>query len=293
MAEAGTVKPYLVIAAACFILLMNASAPAAQPPAAVQPEDLQRARANLKLSEQTRDRIAAEVATLESSGKASADVVTAYRAYLERVEELVVEHRGVVARMEAACNAHRARSETAAAAPSSPPPAGSAENPSDRLDELDRRFNASLAAFDEMLLKELRLIQAAAAGRMKGMAEAAAAAGREAAEKGRKESPAGKGSAEETAGSRAEESGRGAGAERTETAGGRGAAGDAAGAGSQPPGGWGPGGTGAPGGSYRPDPDDDIVARQLREAAEKETDPELKAKLWKEYEEYQKSRVRP
>ena len=32
--------------------------------------------------------------------------------------------------------------------------------------------------------------------------------------------------------------------------------------------------------------DDDIVARQLREAAEKETDPELKEKLWKEYEEY-------
>jgi hypothetical protein len=36
--------------------------------------------------------------------------------------------------------------------------------------------------------------------------------------------------------------------------------------------------------------DDDIVARQLREAAENETDPELKEKLWKEYEEYKKSR---
>jgi hypothetical protein len=34
--------------------------------------------------------------------------------------------------------------------------------------------------------------------------------------------------------------------------------------------------------------DDDIVARQLREAAEKETDPELKEKLWKEYEEYKR-----
>jgi hypothetical protein len=30
------------------------------------------------------------------------------------------------------------------------------------------------------------------------------------------------------------------------------------------------------------------VARQLREAAEKETDPVLKEKLWKEYEEYKK-----
>ena len=36
--------------------------------------------------------------------------------------------------------------------------------------------------------------------------------------------------------------------------------------------------------------DDDIVARQLREADENETDPELKKKLWKEYEEYKKSR---
>jgi hypothetical protein len=34
--------------------------------------------------------------------------------------------------------------------------------------------------------------------------------------------------------------------------------------------------------------DDDVVARQLREAAEKETDPELKEKLWEEYRRYKK-----
>jgi len=32
--------------------------------------------------------------------------------------------------------------------------------------------------------------------------------------------------------------------------------------------------------------DDDVVARQLREAAEKETDPVLKKKLWEEYRKY-------
>lgn len=32
--------------------------------------------------------------------------------------------------------------------------------------------------------------------------------------------------------------------------------------------------------------DDDIVARQLKEAAEQETDPEVKAKLWEEYKKY-------
>lgn len=34
--------------------------------------------------------------------------------------------------------------------------------------------------------------------------------------------------------------------------------------------------------------DDDVVARQLREAAENETDPELRAKLWEEYRRYKR-----
>lgn len=36
--------------------------------------------------------------------------------------------------------------------------------------------------------------------------------------------------------------------------------------------------------------DDDIIARQLREAAEKETDPVLKEKLWAEYNKYKKAK---
>jgi hypothetical protein len=43
---------------------------------------------------------------------------------------------------------------------------------------------------------------------------------------------------------------------------------------------------GVPGGTLPPPKDDDIVARQLREAAEKEPDPELKKKLWEEYWKY-------
>jgi hypothetical protein len=35
--------------------------------------------------------------------------------------------------------------------------------------------------------------------------------------------------------------------------------------------------------------DDDIVARRLRRAAENETDPELKEKLWKEYRDYKEN----
>jgi hypothetical protein len=36
--------------------------------------------------------------------------------------------------------------------------------------------------------------------------------------------------------------------------------------------------------------DDDIVARQLREAAMKEEDPELREKLWDEYRAYKAGR---
>ena len=35
--------------------------------------------------------------------------------------------------------------------------------------------------------------------------------------------------------------------------------------------------------------DDDVVARQLREAAMKEKDPAIREKLWEEYREYKKS----
>jgi hypothetical protein len=72
--------------------------------------------------------------------------------------------------------------------------------------------------------------------------------------------------------------------------------GERAGTGSEQTGGGGYGG-GARGGSGPktvpadiPDgSDDDIVARQLREAAMKETDPELREKLWEEYRNYKKS----
>ena len=55
--------------------------------------------------------------------------------------------------------------------------------------------------------------------------------------------------------------------------------------------GAGPGSPHTPGESSAPPgtpdgSDDDVVARQLREAAEKETDPELKKKLWEEYRKY-------
>jgi len=48
-------------------------------------------------------------------------------------------------------------------------------------------------------------------------------------------------------------------------------------------------GNGAPANVIPDGNDDDIVARRLRKAAEQETDPELKDKLWQEYVEYKKN----
>jgi hypothetical protein len=281
------------------MLFLIGAAFAAPALSAATPFELERARETLKISQAARDRITGELSDLKASGNASPEVLSAYETYLARVQEMVDENQKALAQMEAAYSAHQARSQAAAAgtpaiAGAAPPSAGLGEDPADRLKALDRQFNESLAAFDEMLLKELRLIQAASAKRMQGLSEAAAEAGRQAGEKGGASS-AGKGSTAETAGSGTagggSEKGE-AGTEQAKTSEGSGKPGGAAGSG-QGAGGWGPGGTGAPPGSYTPSPDDDIVARQLREAAEKETDPDLKAKLWKEYEAYKKSRAKP
>jgi hypothetical protein len=282
------------------VLFLTAAAFAAAAFASATPFELERARETLKISQATRDRVAGELSGLKVSGNASPEVLSAYETYLARVQEMVDENQKVLAQMEAAYSAHQTRSQAAvvgtpAMPGATPPSAGTGEDPADRLKALDRQFNESLAAFDEVLLKELRLIQAASAKRIQGLAEAAAEAGRQAGDKGRKAGSAEKGSTAEVEGSRTEGGGSekgGAGTEQAKTSEGHGKPGDAAGAG-QGAGSWGPGGTGAPPGSYTPSPDDDIVARQLREAAEKETDPELKAKLWKEYEEYKKGRAKP
>jgi hypothetical protein len=263
------------------LLLFGLSVGAAPPP------ELQKAREDLRLSQETRDRIAGELAALKASGKASADVVAAYETYLARVQDMVLENQNLVARMESALSSHPPPSPAVTAPLSGP-------ESEDRIKALERQLNESLAAFDEMLLRELRTLQAASGKRMKGLAEAAAQAGRQAGEKGR-ETDGEKGSAAEGAEGSAPEAAKG---EKTGTGGdpaktpGSGKPGETAGA-SQEAGGWGSEGTGAPPGAYTSSADDDIVARQLREAAEKETDPELKAKLWKEYEDYKKSRAKP
>ena len=158
----------------------------------------------------------------------------------------------------------------------------------DELAALDKALNESLSEFDEMLLKELDLIQAKSADRMQDLAQEAAAAAKRLREKGVDlDSPAEE-SAESEAKETAEENESDAEKESTdsqnEQASKEGeednqvAKSDSSREGAE--------GEARKQSRHGSGEDDDIVARQLREAAENETDPELKEKLWKEYDEY-------
>jgi hypothetical protein len=161
---------------------------------------------------------------------------------------------------------------------------GTSQTRAEKTGDLDDKFQGSLGAFDEMLLEEEKHL----AGRVPKQRESgkngqggsnvsSGAAGRS-GENGSGESSA--------AGQHRKRSEEGSGAE--------GAMGEqtvSGGTGGSP--GRGGGETrqersvyGTPDGRLPPPQDDDIVARQLREAAEKETDPELKKKLWEEYWKY-------
>ncbi len=251
---------------------------------------------DLRISIATEERIASDLAELKKSGDASPDVIGDYEFYLSRVQSMVAENREVVAKMEA-INARydiqkspdrSAHTDNTGAMVD---PAIPEEQVVDEVAALDRQLDRSLAEFDEMLLKELDLIRAKSSERMRDLAEEAAAAakrlrdegieidtdfeeesgeseqGSTKNEKADKTDPdaseTGKGTTTETAEDDTELSARDKSREGGEVS--------------------------EHHLKNRFDPkDDDIVARQLREAAEEETDPELRKKLWKEYEQYKK-----
>ena len=258
---------------------------------------LAKARDDLRVSQATEKRIASELEALKKSGNASDEDVRNYEAYLERVRAMVAENRQTVNKMESAYSQHppgqKSSAETEAAkqpeGPDQPIPEEQTREP---VAELDRQLSASLSEFDSMLLKEMESIEAESAAKMRDLAQEAAEAAKrlkqkgvdlgttesesskEASEQGG-ESPQGKASEKDA--SREEKGSESQKGDNNDTVA---TAGRPKGEGSGP---------GPDRGSRYSKEDDDIVARQLREAAENETDPELKEKLWKEYEEYKKN----
>jgi len=258
---------------------------------------LAKARDDLRVSQATEKRIASELEALKKSGNASEEEIGNYETYLERVQAMVAENRKTVEKMEGAYARHSKSkaSETAAASESRKPPEQSIpeEQTQDQVAELDRQLSASLSEFDSMLLKEMETIESQSSAKMRDLAQAAAEAAKRLKEKG-VDLDTGESEAADEASAQSEE-GRQAKAgdqdrtrkEKEDSETDPGEVDDAV-ASSDRPKGDGSGPKRDPGSRYSKE-DDDIVARQLREAAENETDPELKEKLWKEYEDYKRN----
>lgn len=152
--------------------------------------------------------------------------------------------------------------------PSSPTPesgSGEATTADERREVLDKSLDDSLGEFDKTLEEEQRRTAAERDSRTASTGGVASeGAGRAAAEPGSREGDL--------------RSERGMAAGRSENQAGDRQDRGAVGAGS-----------GAPNRGVESGDDDDIVARRLRRAAEQETDPELKEKLWKEYQDYKRN----
>jgi hypothetical protein len=163
----------------------------------------------------------------------------------------------------------------------------------DKRAEIDRRFDETFAVFDARMRKEQETVSQERAGRD-------GSAGGNGAEGEGSDGTAGGGAANGDGSGGPGKEGAGEGADTGDGASGTGSEGGqggdvAAGSGTQG-GGGGVGGGAKGGGGPRDVPadildgrDDDIVARQLREAAMKETDPELRERLWEEYRKYKQS----
>jgi hypothetical protein len=141
-----------------------------------------------------------------------------------------------------------------------------ARTPAERRADIDGQLDASLGKFDEQLRREQQRNASErdtrTASRADGAAVGEVASGRDGAgEIGRDRS----GDLRSDSATTVASTGQGAGAVGTQ------------------------GGGGAAAKPIPSGEDDDIIARRLRKAAEAETDPELKEKLWKEYRDYKEN----
>jgi hypothetical protein len=199
-----------------------------------------------------------------------------YAAYVARLQRRVAEDCAALAGASVPAPAAMScpRVETAAATRSAAIDQAAEQSREEQIAGLDAELAAGLAEFDELLLREQERVKAATprsasgggteTGNGAGEGGNAADGSSTAGEAGAGGSPAADGIGSQTGGA----------TDRTSTGVGGGPV-------KSPPRGVSRQPSGIPDGS-----NDDVVARQLREAAEKETDPELQKKLWEEYRKY-------
>ena len=257
--------------------------------------DIQAARQELHLRTETERRMRRDFESLLGNSQMSATEISEFENYLAGLGKMVDQQRRLVAGLE---GRGADGSSRAAALPAD---FDRGQTDDEKIALLDAELRSSLSEFDEKLLREQkelaeksRSASAGGSGEQPERGEGASGKAGDGEGEGEKAAggsggEAGEGGSESAAGSaegdgksqRQAESGQQSGAggegaegnERVASAGGASGDGRQAGKIATPP--------DIPDGK-----DDDIVARQLREAAENEQDPELREKLWEEYRKY-------
>lgn len=261
---------------------------------------LEAAREELRLRVETERRMRRNFETLLAAGQMNATEVADFEDYLVRLGMLVDRQRRAVAKLGG---------EGLQAGTAEPLPENFDRGQTDgeKIALLDAELGNSLSGFDEKLLREQQEIAAksrpsstgndaenndgGAEGEGERQGENSDADADAEGEDGKSgdEAPEGKSGT----GSTSEQSGETGDTGETGEQADRGKSGSESDEGSdQVASAGGPGseaGTGGPPPDIGDGKDDDIVARQLREAAESEPDPELREKLWDEYRRYKSS----
>lgn len=241
-------------------------------------DQIVRAERELRLAEVSHRRARAQLEELQDDPAVSDKELLILESYVFELSELVRVRKETLADLQAMVSTSMPAPDPTVTEGMEAFEQAVAEVPSteeeSEQERLDREFAASLEAFDGMIRDYTRELEDQIAARSaKGEAAASphqtAASEAEALLRSMGVDPGTDGE-QETAAS--ETDGEPASGPSAETAG-------------TPPETEGPG-TQGQGTSRPPRENEDVVARQLREAAEKETDPVLREKLWKEYEAY-------
>ncbi len=262
-------------------------------------KELAKAREDLRISKAGEEKIETDLMQLKQSDKVSAQTILDIENYHGRIKAIVSENRRIVNELEtlqkkygigkAVIQSNQVENHKTGFDPDIPEE--SIINP---VADLDRQLDQSLAAFDKALLKEMELIKIQSAEKMQDLSDDAEAARQRLKEQGinidaQPDPESDTDPDQDGTGNHSESGG-------LITSGPKDSADT-----DQIPSGTeskdnGRVTDGAGGLSkeeerrYGYGKDDDIVARQLREAAQKETDPELRKKLWNEYEAYKNNR---
>jgi len=259
--------------------------------------DLQSARVSLSAARDALSAAAAEFRSLQAGGGLSRSDTKDYVEYLSRLRGSVSSNCRTVLELkfelgevgpEPGCD------------PEQLEPAGPVSFPGERTEQervatLDGELGRSMSEFDELLLREMDELQRKRSGSPDASGRSGGGAGGAAGSEGE-----GEGEATTQDGGRADgggepEQGReqeGEDQPQGDEEAAQSEGGDQQGSAQEGgrPGGQDPSRT-ASRDAPPADDDDDIVARQLREAAEKETDPVLREKLWEEYRRYKEKQT--